>query len=136
MYFCIIVFCYVLTRLLSRLCYMLCNVILCRCVSGLRPTNSLGHTETCHWVKVSSERQDKPGIEPTTLDLLIRLTMFSLRILAICNLSYFPFWVLGRDLGSDCPGSWSLHTCCFYRASSFTTTPWRIMFYYIPSYEI
>ena len=33
----------------------------------LRPTNSLGHTETGPRFKVSSERLEKPGIELTTL---------------------------------------------------------------------
>ena len=29
----------------------------------------------------------------------------------ICNFSYFLFWFRGRNLGSDCSSSWSLHTC-------------------------
>ena len=36
-------------------------------------------------------------------------------ILTICNISYFPFWFLGLDVGSDCFSSWSLYTsyyCC------------------------
>ena len=37
----------------------------------------------------------------------------SLCILTICNFSYFPFWFLGLDLGSDCFSSWSLHTVYF-----------------------
>ena len=36
------------------------------CVRVLRPTNSLGHTETGPRFKVSSERLEKPGIELTT----------------------------------------------------------------------
>ena len=34
--------------------------------------------------------------------LLTRLTICSLCILTICNISYFPFWFRGLDLGSDC----------------------------------
>ena len=34
--------------------------------------------------------------------LLTRLTICSLCIWTICNFSYFPFWVLALDLGSDC----------------------------------
>ena len=40
--------------------------------------------------------------------------MFSC-ILAICNFSYFRFWFLGLDLGSDCFSSWSVHTYYFYQ---------------------
>ena len=28
--------------------------------------------------------------------------------MSICMSSYFPLWVREEDLGSDCPGSWSL----------------------------
>ena len=31
--------------------------------------------------------------------------------MAISYLSYFPFWFVGLDLGSDCFSSRSLHTC-------------------------
>ena len=34
--------------------------------------------------------------------LLTWLTIHSLCILNICNISYFPCWFLGQDLGSDC----------------------------------
>ena len=34
--------------------------------------------------------------------LLTRLTICSLSILTICKFSYFPFWILWLDLGSDC----------------------------------
>ena len=39
--------------------------------------------------------------------------MFSC-ILTICNFSYSRFGFTGRDLGSDCSSSWSLHICYFY----------------------
>ena len=42
--------------------------------------------------------------------LLTRLTICSLSILTICNFSYFPFWFLGMDLGSDFFSCWSLHS--------------------------
>ena len=50
---------------------------------------------------------------PSGKKLPTRLTICSLCILTICYFSYFPFWFLGRDLGSDSPSSWSLHTCYF-----------------------
>ena len=34
-------------------------------------------------------------------------------ILSICNISYFPFWFWGLDLGCDCFSSTSLHTYIF-----------------------
>ena len=37
---------------------------------------------------------------PFGKELLTRLTICSFCILTICNLSYFPFWVCGLDLGS------------------------------------
>ena len=39
--------------------------------------------------------------------------MCSLCKLTVCNFGYFPFWFWVRDLGSDCPSSWSVHTCFF-----------------------
>ena len=54
---------------------------------------------------------------PFGKELLTRLTICSLCILTICNFSYFLFWFSGRDLGSDCPSSWSLPTCYFYKQS-------------------
>ena len=43
-----------------------------------------------------------------------RKTMFSLYFdYYICNFSYFPFWLWGLDLGSDCFRSWYLHTFNF-----------------------
>ena len=34
--------------------------------------------------------------------LLARLTICSLCIFIICNISNFPFWFWGLELGSDC----------------------------------
>ena len=47
--------------------------------------------------------------------LLIRFTMCSLCILAVCDFGGFPFWFRGLDLGSSCFGSWSLDTFCFLK---------------------
>ena len=46
--------------------------------------------------------------------LLTRLTICSLCILTICNISYLPFWFLGLGLCFDCFGSWSLNTFYSY----------------------
>ena len=35
-------------------------------------------------------------------ELLTRYTIFSLSILIMCNISYFPFWFCGLNFGSDC----------------------------------
>ena len=45
---------------------------------------------------------------PFVKELVMRLTMFSLCIVYICNFGYFPFWFRGRDFGSCCGSSWSL----------------------------
>ena len=42
------------------------------------------------------------------------VTICSLCILTICNFSYFPFWFLVLDLGTDRFSSWSLHTFYFF----------------------
>ena len=39
---------------------------------------------------------------PFGKQLLTRLTICSLCVLAVCDLSYFPFWLWGLDLDSDC----------------------------------
>ena len=39
---------------------------------------------------------------PFKKKLLIRVIICSLCILTICNISYFPFWFEGLDLGSYC----------------------------------
>ena len=39
---------------------------------------------------------------PFGKQLLTRLTICSLCVLTICNISCFTFWFLGLDLGSDC----------------------------------
>ena len=43
-------------------------------------------------------------------ELPTRLPICSLCTLTICNFSYFPIWISGLDLGSDCFNSWSWHT--------------------------
>ena len=35
--------------------------------------------------------------------LLIQLTIFSLCVLTICNVGYFPFWFCGQDLALFTP---------------------------------
>ena len=52
------------------------------------------------------------------LALFTRLTIFSLIILTICNFSYFPFWFLGLDLGSDFFSCWSLQLFTFLKKGS------------------
>ena len=48
------------------------------CLKG--PSNSLGHMETKPWLKVSSDRLMKPGIEPTTPGLEFIKLEFILRL--------------------------------------------------------
>ena len=45
---------------------------------------------------------------PIGKELLIRLTVFSLCIMHICNFSYFLFWFRGQQFGTDCNSSWSM----------------------------
>ena len=47
---------------------------------------------------------------PFGKELLTRLTICSLCFVTSCYFSYLSFFVLGRDLGSDCSSPWSLHT--------------------------
>ena len=39
---------------------------------------------------------------PFGKQLLTRLIICSLCILTMCNITYFPFWLIGLEFGSDC----------------------------------
>ena len=52
-------------------------------------------------------------LSPFGKELTSRLTLCSLCLRSICNLSYFLFWFCEQDFHCDFSNSWPLCTCCF-----------------------
>ena len=60
--------CFTRPRYQVSVCRTIGPLVYCVVVLGfLHPISSLGHTQTGPWVKVSSERLEKPGIESITV---------------------------------------------------------------------